>query len=118
MLFLRRSVVGHDGGDQRRPLGVVERRSRRVNCEATVFLSISPEMADVVDGDGCGRCGDVFEAREVSHKVLTSFHSMVLELVSRSAMTHDIAPGVTISSSSRYDEPHRARNRSSPLSRR
>ena len=44
-------------------------------------------------------------SREVSHKVLTSFHSMVLELVSRSAMTHDIAAGVTISSSSRYDEP-------------
>jgi integrase len=44
-------------------------------------------------------------SREVSHKVLTSFHSMVLELLSRSVMTHDIAAGVTISAASRYDEP-------------
>ena len=44
-------------------------------------------------------------SREVSHKVLTSFHSMVLELLSRSVMSHDIAAGVTISAASRYDEP-------------
>jgi integrase len=44
-------------------------------------------------------------SRDVAHKVLTSFHSMVLELVSRAAMTHDIAAGVTISAASRYDEP-------------
>jgi integrase len=44
-------------------------------------------------------------SREVAHKVLTSFHSMVLELVSREVMTHDIAAGVTISATSRYEEP-------------
>ena len=44
-------------------------------------------------------------SRDVAHKVLTSFHSMVLELVSRAAMTYDIAAGVTISAASRYDEP-------------
>lgn len=44
-------------------------------------------------------------SRELSHKVLTSFHSMVLELVSRAVITHDIAAGVTISAASRYDEP-------------
>lgn len=44
-------------------------------------------------------------SRDVAHKVLTSFHSMVLELISRAVMTHDIAAGVTVSASSRYDEP-------------
>ena len=44
-------------------------------------------------------------SRDVAHKVLTSFHSMVLELVSRAVMTHDVAAGVTVSAASRYDEP-------------
>ncbi|MHC2424247.1 integrase [Bradyrhizobium elkanii] len=44
-------------------------------------------------------------SREVSHKVLVTFHSMVEELVSRSIMMHDIAAGVTVSAASRYDEP-------------
>jgi hypothetical protein len=68
----------HDGGDQRRPLGVVERRSRRVNCDATVFLSISPEMAAVVDGDRCGRCGDVFEATQQARLVVLDLDDQVI----------------------------------------
>lgn len=44
-------------------------------------------------------------SRDVAHKVLTSFHSMVLELISRAVMSHDIAAGVTVSAASRYDEP-------------
>jgi integrase len=44
-------------------------------------------------------------SREVSHKVLVTFHSMVEELVSRTIMAHDIASGVTVSAASRYDEP-------------
>jgi integrase len=44
-------------------------------------------------------------SRDVAHKVLTSFHSMVLELVSRAVITHDFAAGVTVLASSRYDEP-------------
>jgi integrase len=44
-------------------------------------------------------------SREVSHKALAYFHSMVLELVSRQVITHDIAAGVIISAASRYDTP-------------
>lgn len=44
-------------------------------------------------------------SREVSHKALAYFHSMVLELVSREIVTHDFAAGVSVSSASRYDEP-------------
>lgn len=36
-------------------------------------------------------------SREVAHKALAYFHSVILELVSRQVMTHDIAAGVTIS---------------------
>ena len=44
-------------------------------------------------------------SREVSHKALAYFHSMILELVSRQIITHDIAAGVIISGKSRYDAP-------------
>jgi integrase len=44
-------------------------------------------------------------SRDVTHKVLSSFHSMVLELMSRGVISKDFASGVTVSSSSRYDEP-------------
>jgi len=71
----------HDGGDQRRPLGVVERRSRCVNCDATVFLSISPKMAAVVDGDRCGRCGDVFEATQQARLVVLDLDDQVIASV-------------------------------------
>jgi hypothetical protein len=44
-------------------------------------------------------------SRDVAHKVLTSFHSMILEMVSRAILLHDIAAGVCVGSTSRYDEP-------------
>jgi integrase len=44
-------------------------------------------------------------SRDVAGKVLTSFHSMVLELVSRGVLAHDICVGVSIRGNSRYDEP-------------
>jgi len=43
-------------------------------------------------------------SRDQARKVLSYFHSMVLELVHRGIMTHDIAAGVRIVSTSRYDE--------------
>lgn len=44
-------------------------------------------------------------SRDQSRKVLSYFHSMVLEMVNRGVLAHDIASGVRISSVSRYDEP-------------
>jgi integrase len=44
-------------------------------------------------------------SRDVAHKVLTSFHSMILEMVSRAILLQDIAAGVCVGSTSRYDEP-------------
>lgn len=44
-------------------------------------------------------------SRDLSRKVLSSFHSMVLEMVSRGVLAHDIAAGVYVGCSSRYDEP-------------
>ncbi|MHC2633936.1 integrase [Bradyrhizobium liaoningense] len=44
-------------------------------------------------------------SRDVANKVLTSFHSMVKELVGRGALAFDMAEGVTVTASSRYDEP-------------
>lgn len=44
-------------------------------------------------------------SRAVAHKALTSFHSMVLELVHRGVIAHDYAAGISIQSNSRYDEP-------------
>lgn len=44
-------------------------------------------------------------SRDVSHKALTSFHSMILELISRGVLFQDVAAGVTISATSRYDAP-------------
>ncbi|HSG16839.1 MAG TPA: site-specific integrase [Anaerolineae bacterium] len=44
-------------------------------------------------------------SRDQARKALSSFHSMVLEMVGRGLMAHDIAAGVTINSNSRYDEP-------------
>jgi integrase len=41
----------------------------------------------------------------VAHKLLSSFHSMVLELVRRGILPHDVAAGITIRGGSRYDEP-------------
>ncbi len=42
-------------------------------------------------------------SREVAHKALTSFHSMILEMTSRGLLFHDIAAGVSIGATSRYD---------------
>lgn len=44
-------------------------------------------------------------SREVSHKVMSSFHSMIMEMISRGILLHDIAAGITVGSASRYDEP-------------
>ncbi len=44
-------------------------------------------------------------SRDVAHKALTSFHSMVLELISRGNLPHDVAAGVTVAAASRYDAP-------------
>lgn len=42
---------------------------------------------------------------DVARKLLKSFHSMVLELITRGILDRDIVVGVSIRSSSRYDEP-------------
>jgi len=60
----------HDGGDQRLPLGFVERRSGKVNRDAAVFLAIARTMATVVDGDRRGCRGDVFEATQQARLVV------------------------------------------------
>lgn len=44
-------------------------------------------------------------SRDQARKVLSYFHSMVLEMVNRGVLAHDIAAGVRIGKSSRYDEP-------------
>lgn len=44
-------------------------------------------------------------SRDQARKVLSYFHSMVLEMVNRGVLPHDIAAGVRITNSSRYDEP-------------
>jgi integrase len=44
-------------------------------------------------------------SRAVAHKALTSFHSTILELVSRGVLPCDIAAGVAVSSASRYEVP-------------
>lgn len=44
-------------------------------------------------------------SRDVANKVLTSFHSMVKELVGRGVLAYDMADGVTVAATSRYDEP-------------
>lgn len=44
-------------------------------------------------------------SRDVAHKVLMSFHSMIREMVGRGILLHDMAAGVSIGATSRYDEP-------------
>lgn len=44
-------------------------------------------------------------SRDVAGKLLSSFHSMVLELIKRGVLTHDILTGVSIRNGSRYDTP-------------
>lgn len=46
-------------------------------------------------------------SRDQARKVLSYFHSMVLEMVNRGVMSHDIAAGVRIAVKSRYDAPVR-----------
>jgi len=42
---------------------------------------------------------------DVARKLLKSFHSMVLELITRGVLDRDIVTGVSIRGTSRYDEP-------------
>jgi len=44
-------------------------------------------------------------SRDQARKVLSYFHSMVLELVNRGFLQHDFAAGVRVAATSRYDEP-------------
>jgi len=44
-------------------------------------------------------------SREVSQKVLSSFHSVIKEMKSRGCISGNIATGITIRADSRYDEP-------------
>lgn len=44
-------------------------------------------------------------SREVAHKVLTSLHSTIKEMVNREILEDDIAPDIRVGSGSRYDEP-------------
>ena len=68
----------HDGGDQRRPLGLIERRSGEVDRDAAVFLAISREIATVVDGDRRCCCGDVFEATQQARLVVLDLDDQVI----------------------------------------
>jgi integrase len=44
-------------------------------------------------------------SRNVAHKVLTSFHSMIREMIGRGVLHQDIAAGVHVGATSRYDAP-------------
>ena len=44
-------------------------------------------------------------SRDVASKVLTSFHSMIREMVGRGVLLHDMAAGVSVGATSRYDAP-------------
>jgi len=44
-------------------------------------------------------------SRDQSKKVLSSFHSMILEMITRGMLSHDVASGICINGSSRYTEP-------------
>ena len=44
-------------------------------------------------------------SRDVAAKLLSSFHSMILELMKRGILTRDIVVGISIRNGSRYDEP-------------
>lgn len=44
-------------------------------------------------------------SRDQARKVLSYFHSMVLELVNRGLLFHDFAAGVRVAPASRYEEP-------------
>ncbi len=44
-------------------------------------------------------------SRDQARKVLSYFHSVVLELVNRGQLKHDFASGVRVAAGSRYDEP-------------
>ena len=44
-------------------------------------------------------------SRVVAHKALSSLHSMARELMTRGILAHDFVSGVTVQTSSRYDEP-------------
>lgn len=44
-------------------------------------------------------------SRDVAHKVLKSFHSMILEMITRTILQHDVAAGVCVRAESRYDVP-------------
>ena len=44
-------------------------------------------------------------SRDQARKVLSYFHSMVLELVNRGLLKHDFAAGVKVAAASRYDKP-------------
>jgi integrase len=44
-------------------------------------------------------------SRVVAGKLLLSFHSMILELITRGILTHDIVRGVSIRESTRHDDP-------------
>ena len=44
-------------------------------------------------------------SRDQSRKVLSSFHSMVLEMITRGLLSHDVASGICINAESRYTEP-------------
>jgi integrase len=43
--------------------------------------------------------------RSMAHFVLSSFHSMILEMVFRGVLAHDVAARVSIRERSRYEEP-------------
>lgn len=44
-------------------------------------------------------------SREVSHKVMTSFHSTIREMVNREVIADHVAPDIRVGSGSRYEEP-------------
>lgn len=44
-------------------------------------------------------------SRDQARKVLSYFHSMIIEMVNRGVIAHDIATGVRVTMTSRYDEP-------------
>ncbi len=95
-----------EGRGGREPVTKYTLKTYRYRAEIIKAYDWSKVLSELTAPDVVGFRSWLLErySRDQARKVLSYFHSMVLELVNRGLLQHDFAAGVRVAGASRYDE--------------
>ena len=100
-------VCEHEGRKGRDPVTAYTLKNYRYLTEITLRYNWAKDLHELTAPDIVEFRSWLLRncPRDQARKTLSAFHSMILEMVSRGILPHDIAAGISVSGKSRYDSP-------------